>query len=150
LFRIRLVLERTEDRMVFRVGRLFRVVNVVTALVLVAAGFLLQSATVPAVLASLALLGALYQESSTFDKSRGRAEFRLGLLVFHRTKAFDLADVVEVRTSTFGSARFIGLEVGLRDGSTLTIENDRGKASFERLSSWGAELAQWLGVPLVT
>jgi hypothetical protein len=128
----------------------FRVVNLVTALVLVAAGFLLASVTMPAVLASLAALGALYEESVTFDQTRNRVEFRLGLVILHRTKVFALDQVAEVRTAVFGSAKFTGLELGLKDGKVLTIENDRGKPGSERLTAWGADLATWLGVPLVT
>jgi len=147
LFRIRLVLERGDDRWVFRVGWVFRLVNILTALVLLAAGFLLQSFTLPVILASLALLGALYEESASFDLATGRVEFRLGLVVFHRTRVYSRDQIAEVRTTVFGSAKFTGLEVGLKDGTVLTIENDRGKASMGRLTGWGADLAQWLGVP---
>ena len=129
---------------------MFRVVNLITAVVVIAAGFLLESFAMPAVLASLAVLGALYEESVTFDLTHNRVEFRLGLVVLHRTKAFALDQVAEVRAAVFGPAKFTGLEVGLKDATVLTIENDKGKAGTERLTAWGAELAAWLGVPLVT
>ncbi len=148
MFRIRLVLRRTDDCWVFRVGRGFRVLNLLTAAALLAAGFWLESLAVPVLMASMAALGALYEESVRFDRAANRVEFRLGLLVFHRTRAFTLDDVAEVRTTTFGTAPFTGLEVGLRDGTALTIENDRGKTGSERLKAWGDELAAWLGVPL--
>lgn len=149
MFRIRLVLVQAPGRLVFRVGNSFRVVNLVAAAALLAAGFALDAVLVATVLASVAVLGALYEESARFDQAANRAEFRLGLVIFHRTKAFRLDQIGEVRVSTFGPAQFTGLEVGLQDGTTLTIENDRGKASTDRLTRWGAELAQWLGVPLV-
>lgn len=147
MFRIRLVLDRKLDRWVFRVGWLFRWINFLTALALLAAGFLLQSFTLPLILGVLAVLGALYEESAVFDLTANRVEFRLGLLVFHRTRIYALDQVSEIRTSVFGQAKFTGLEVGLKDGTVLTIENDRGKASLARLTGWGADLAQWLGVP---
>lgn len=125
-------------------------VNTLVAVVLVAAGMGLGTLEVPLVLASLALLGALYEESVSFDAATGRAEFRVGLVIWYRIRAVALADIVEVRLSTFGAASFTGLEVGLRDGRTLTVENDRGKAATGRLTAWGQELAQWLKVPLVS
>lgn len=148
MFRIRLVLVQQGQTWAFRVGTTFRVVNAVTAVALVAAGFALDTYLVPTILASLAVLGALYEESATFDLATNRAEFRLGLLVFHRTRAFALNEIAEVRVNRFGPAQFVGLEVGLRDGQVFTIENDRGKASTERLTAWGRELARWLDVPL--
>lgn len=149
MFKLRLVLVRTEDQWVFRVGNGFRALNLAAAAVLVVAGFVLGTFTVPVILASLAVLGALYEETVLIDRKRNRVELRLGLLVFHRTKAFALTDVAEVRTTVFGPARFTGLELGLRDGRVLTIENDRGKASAARQVLWGAELASWIGVPFV-
>lgn len=149
MFRVRLVLVRKGEKWEFRVGNAFRVASAGAAVALVVAGAVLGTFTVPLVLAALAVVGALYEESATFDRTLNRAEFRLGLVVFHRTRAFSLTDIAEVRVSSFGPARFIGLEVGLVDGRVFTIENDRGKASSERLSAWGAELAAWLGVPLV-
>lgn len=133
----------------FHVGWAFRLVNALIAVAFLGSGFFLETWTVPLILSSLAILGALYDESVTFDRTRGRVEFSLGLVVFHRIRGFALADVVEVRIATFGPARFVGLEIGLRDGKVLTIENDRGKAGTERLTAWGTSLAQWLEVPLV-
>jgi len=150
LFRIRLQWKVSALRLEFRIGWGFRLLNLAAALALVAAGVVLDTWTVPVVLASLAVLGALYEESVTFDKTSGRAEFRVGLLVLHRTKRVALADIAEVRLNTFGPAKFTGLEVGLRDGRVLTIENDRGKASADRLAAWGRDLAAWLQVPLST
>ncbi len=150
MFKLRLVLVRTEDRWVFRVGNGFRVLNLAAAVVLLVAGFVLGTFSVPIVLAALAVLGALYEETVLVDRSQNRVEFRLGLLVFHRTKAFALTDVAEVRTTSFGPARFTGLELGLRDGRVFTIENDRGKASTARQTEWGSELARWIGVPFVS
>lgn len=149
MFRIRLVLDRQPDVWVFRVGRGFRLVSLATAAGLIWAGALLESFTASAVLAALALLGSLYEETARFDRARGRVEFRWGLVFLHRTRSFAVDQVAEVRTVGFGAARFSGLEVGLRDGTVLTIENERGKTGSERLRGWGAELAQWLGVPLV-
>lgn len=148
MFRIRLILEKGQERWVFRVGRVFRVVNVTVAAALVAAGWLLSAWVVPTILAALAVLGALYEESASFDLAHNRAEFRLGLVGLHRTRSFRLDQVAEVRLSQFGAARFTGLEVALSDGTVLTIENDRGKASHERLAGWARDLAGWLGVPL--
>lgn len=149
MFRVRLTFQSSAQRLSFRVGSGFRIVNVVVALVLVAAGVGLGTLEVPVVLASLALLGALYEESVTFDASTGRAEFRVGLVLWYRIRAVALADIAEVRLNTFGAASFTGLEVGLRDGRTMTVENDRGKAATDRLTAWAQELAQWLKVPLV-
>lgn len=123
-------------------------INLITAAALIVAGFFLASLLIPVVLASLAVLGALYEESVTFDRAKNRVEFKVGLVVFHRTKAFALEEVSVVRTTVFGPAQFVGLEIGLRDGTMMTIENDRGKASKERLTGWGQDLSQWLGVPL--
>jgi len=150
LFRIRLILDRQADVWVFRVGRGFRLVSFGTAVGLLWAGALLESLAFSAVLAAFALLGSLYEETARFDRTRDTVEFRWGLVFLHRTRAFAFDQVAEVRTVGFGAARFAGLEVGLRDGTVLTIENDRGKAGTERLTAWGADLAQWLGVPLVT
>jgi len=149
LFRIRLILDRGPELWVFRVGRVFRVVSVGTALGLLAAGVVLDSLAVSGTLAAVAVLGALYEETLSFDRAQGRVEFRWGLVPLHRTSVFAFDEVAEVRTVGFGAARFVGLEVGLRDGTVLTIENDRGKAGTERLKAWGGDLAQWLGVPLV-
>lgn len=148
MFRIRLTLWRDDRQWVFRVGKGFRVVSLVSAAALLAAGVALDTLLVPALLASLAVIGSLYEESVMFDKAANRVEFRLGLVIFHRTKAFPLDAVAEVRVNTFGPARFTGLEVGLTDGRVFTIENDRGKASSERLGAWGQDLARWLGVPV--
>jgi len=149
MFRIRLVLVRKGEKWEFRVGNAFRIANGLVALALVVSGVVLDTYAVPLALAALAVLGALYEEAAIFDREHRRAEFRLGLVVFHRTRAFALSDIAEVRVSSFGPARFVGLEVGLIDGRVFTIENDRGKASSERLEAWGAALADWLGVPLV-
>lgn len=148
MFRIRLTLWRDDLRWVFRVGKGFRVVSLVSAAALLAAGAALGTFLVPLLLASLAVLGSLYEESATFDKQKNRVEFRLGLVFLHRTRAFPLDALAEVRLTTFGPARFVGLEVGLNDGRVFTIENDRGKASSERLQAWGHELARWLEVPI--
>ena len=150
MFRIRLVLVRSQTRWVFRVGRLFRVISSAAALGLLLAGFALDTLTVPIILASVALLSALYEESAVFDSASNRAEFRWGLLPLHRTKSFPLSDIAEIRLSTFGQAHFTSLEVGMADGAVLTIENDKGKTSAERLTGWGQELAQWLKRPLTT
>jgi hypothetical protein len=149
MFRIRLVCLQTEEKWVFRVGMGFRWANLGAGVALLVAGFLLETFWVPLVLASLAFLGALYEESAVFDRTSNRAEFRVGLVAWHRTRVVSLTDIAEVRVSSFGPARFTGLEVGLVDGRVLTIENDRGKPSSERLAAWGAGLAAWLGVPLV-
>lgn len=124
-------------------------INLAAAAALLAAGAALDTYAVPAVLALVAVLGALYEESAVFDREKGQARFTVGLVFWHRTKIVPLADVVEVRVVGFGPAKFAGLEVGLRDGTVKTIENDRGKAASERLEAWGAELARWLEVPLV-
>jgi hypothetical protein len=150
VFRVRLTFQSSASRLSFRVSPGFRVVNGFVAIAILGAGWALGTFEVPVVLASLAVLGALYEESATFDASSGRAEFRVGLLVWYRIRAVALDDIVEVRLSTFGAASFVGFEVGLRDGRTLTVENDRGKAATERLSAWAQELAQWLRVPLVS
>lgn len=148
MFRVRLTFQSSANRLLFRVGWGFRVVNALVALGILGAGMVLGTLAVPGVLASLAVLGALYEESVTFDADTGRAEFRVGLVLWYRIRAVALADIAEVRLTTFGAASFVGLEVGLRDGRTLTVENDRGKAATERLSSWAQELSRWLKVPL--
>lgn len=150
MFRVRLVRKIQENRVEFRVGGLFRLLSSAAALGLLGAGWALGTWTVPLVLAALSVLGALYDEAAVFDRSTGRAEFRLGLLVWHRIRRVSLADIAEVRVTTFGPAKFTGFEVGLRDGRVVTIENDRGRTSSDRLAVWGRDLADWLGVPLGT
>jgi len=148
MFRMRLVLARTASRWVFRTGTAFRVVNAVAAVALVGAGVLLATWPVPLVLASLALLAALYEEAVVIDGETQKVEFRLGLVFWHRTRRFTVGDIAEIRVHRFGPAQFVGLELGLRDGRVFTVENDRGKAATERLTAWGQDLSQALGVPL--
>ena len=131
-------------------GHGFRLVSLIGAIALLVAGYFWNSWVTAGLLASLALMGALYEESATFDRTQDRAEFRWGLVLWHRTQTWPLSEVAEVRLVAFGPASFATLEVGLAGGRVKTIESDRGKAASERLAAWGQDLAAWLGVPLVT
>lgn len=150
MFRLKLTLVQTENRWVFQMGVGFRILNAVTVAVLLAAAVVLQAGVLPVVLAGIAALGALYDESVIFDRTSRRIVFRMGILFLHRTKVIGWDQVAEVRVKSFGNDKFTGLELGLVDGAVKTIENDRGKASAERLALWGRDLAAWLEIPLVT
>ena len=148
MFRIHMALHKSSDRWEFRVGWVFRAILAVLAVGILYAGFRWGSGSVAAVIALIAMVGAVYEESMSFDRARGVAEFRTGLLFLHRRKVFALGEIAQVRVSVFGPARFTGLEIVLADGSGKTIESDRGEASVRRLQQWGAELAEWLEIPL--
>jgi len=143
-------LKQTPDRWVYRVGWPFRLVNLGAALGLVVAGLLVDGGWLAYALAVLALVGGLYEESIDLDKGKNRAELRVGLVFWHRRRTYRLDQVVEVRCSAFGEAKFVVFELGLDDGRVMTIENDRGKTAGGRLTAWAGDLAAWLGLPLTT
>ncbi len=120
------------------------------------------STAVAFALFAISVLCALYYEQWTFDTDLRRIEYRHGLLICHRSRSFDFADVASLELEMFehggignksirGSfatpRQFVKLRLRMQDGSHIGVLTQRVR-SHVNWNQLVERLSAHCGVPL--
>ena len=115
--------QKKDGRLVLEFSLLYRILAGIMTLIFGIVIFIFGAHTIVAyLLFGAAILSLLYDERWTFDPGKGRVEYRMGLLILGRKKAFQFSEVETVE-----------LEMFYKGIATSTIEADsKGSLASKR------------------